>query len=70
MKKYGSGNRKDDRGYALLEYCAGAAIIIGVLWGALVSLGTNMSSLINNIGGWAAARAQEVSSGSGNGGSQ
>jgi hypothetical protein len=55
---------KREHGYALLEYCAGAAIIIGVLWVALNLLGHNLSGLLEALARWAAARTQEINSAS------
>jgi Flp pilus assembly pilin Flp len=54
-------NGKRERGYTLLEYCAGAAIIAGVLWTALNALGGNLSSLLNAVGNWATSRTGSVS---------
>lgn len=52
-----------ERGFTLLEYCAGAAIVVSVLWAALSSFGAQMSGLFNAMGSWASARSQEVSGG-------
>lgn len=60
MSKKRSPHRKNSRGYTLLEYCAGAAIIAGILWGALSIMGENMADLLNRVGDWAAARTQEI----------
>lgn len=51
---------KRERGYTLLEYCAGAAIIASILWTALNSLGGDLSNLLGAVGGWANARQGEV----------
>ena len=51
---------KGEKGYTLLEYCAGAAIIAGVLWTALNSLGSNLSALLNAVGTWAQTRTSEI----------
>jgi len=51
----------DEAGYTLLEYCAGAAIIAGVLWGALTVMGENLTTLLESIGTWATNRAGEIS---------
>ena len=51
---------KKDRGYTLLEYCAGAAIITGILWGALGFLGSSLDGLLRGLGDWAQARTTEV----------
>lgn len=55
-----SNQRKNEKGYTLLEYCAGAAIIAGVLWTALNSLGGNLSGLLGAVGGWANNRTETV----------
>jgi hypothetical protein len=52
-------NRRE-RGYTLLEYCAGAAVIAGVLWTALSALGGDISSLLGSVGGWANKRTGEI----------
>ena len=57
---------KDQRGYTLLEYCAGAAIIAGVVWGALNMLGGNMASFLNALGGWVSDRTTAISQNSNN----
>jgi type II secretory pathway pseudopilin PulG len=49
-----------ERGYTLLEYCAGAAIIASILWTALNSLGGDLSALLGSVGGWANARQNQV----------
>lgn len=53
-------NRKTQRGYTLLEYCAGAAIIAGILWTALNSLGGDLQALLNSVGQWAQSRSSSV----------
>ena len=55
---YRSGRRQ--RGYTLLEYCAGAAVVATVLWGALQSMGNNFQSLTAAIGSWAKVRAGDI----------
>jgi Flp pilus assembly pilin Flp len=56
---------KRQRGYTLLEYCAGAAIIAGVLWAALGRLGGDISDLLDGIGQWAQDRRGEIGQGGG-----
>ena len=50
------------RGYTLLEYCAGAALIAGIIWVALNAMGQNISTLLNAIGQWASTRAGGIAS--------
>ncbi len=44
---------KKQRGLALLEYCAGAAVIVAVIWGAMNTMGGSISDLFGRIGNWA-----------------
>ena len=60
MKELFSLKSRLERGYTLLEYCAGAAIIASVLWLALNSLGGELSNLLTSVGSWARARSTEV----------
>ncbi len=63
MRKNERKKSRREQGYTLLEYCAGAAIIIGVVWGALNTLGGNMAALIGNIATWASDRGQDIKDG-------
>jgi Flp pilus assembly pilin Flp len=54
---------KQQRGYTLLEYCAGAAIVAGVLWTALDGLGDNISDLLDAVGEWAQNRKDGIGTG-------
>jgi Flp pilus assembly pilin Flp len=51
---------KRERGYTLLEYCAGAAIIAGILWTALSNLGTDLTGLLDAVGAWSNSRRDGV----------
>lgn len=51
---------KSCQGYTLLEYCAGAAVIAGVIYVALAALGANLQDLLNALGEWAANRANDI----------
>jgi hypothetical protein len=51
---------KKQKGYALLEYCAGAAIIAGIIYAALNALGANLVDLLNALGEWATNRASDI----------
>ena len=52
--------RRDERGYTLLEYVAGAAIIGGIVFTALTSFGGDMAGFLGNLGSWAQARGSEL----------
>jgi Flp pilus assembly pilin Flp len=58
MKQH--NKKRKSAGYTLLEYCAGAAIIAGVIWTALNTLGGDMRDLLNAIGSWAKGRTASV----------
>jgi hypothetical protein len=50
-------NRESQKGYTLLEYCAGAALIAGIIWVALQAMATDINALLAAIGAWARGRA-------------
>ena len=56
----GIRNAKREGGFALLEYCAGEAVILVVIWGAMQALGDNISTLLGAVGSWATSRATEI----------
>lgn len=43
---------KKQKGYTLLEYCAGAAIILGIVVVGLNTFGNALNAYFNNLGGW------------------
>ncbi|MGI6523794.1 MAG: hypothetical protein ACOX2O_00650 [Bdellovibrionota bacterium] len=51
---------KKEAAYTLLEYCAGAAVIAGIVWVAVSALGSNLGDLLGAIGEWATTRATEI----------
>ena len=55
-------------GYTLLEYCAGAALILVTIWGALNAMGQNISGMLASIGTWATERSAEIQGANGQGG--
>lgn len=61
MNKWLNIRKKDEEaGYTLLEYCAGAAVIAGIVFGALNTLGLNFRGLLENLGDWADDRAADI----------
>ena len=60
MNKLFSIKRKNQKGYALLEYCAGAAIVAGILWAALSTFGNSVGGLFGALSDWTDARTSEV----------
>lgn len=55
--------RSSQIGITLLEYTAGAAIIIGLVWGAMSMMGTSLEHVFSNIGVWAQTRADDINRG-------
>lgn len=55
-------NKRNNKelGFTLLEYCAGAAVIAGVIWVAMSTLGNNLGDLLTALGEWATQRATEI----------
>jgi len=53
---------RDERGFTLLEYCAGAAVIVVVLYTGMNTMGEGIRDFMNGIGTWAKARGAQVSS--------
>jgi hypothetical protein len=56
LAKRGRGSK----GFTLLEYCAGAAVIAGMVFASLNTFGTNLGGLLTELGNWATRRADEV----------
>ena len=52
--------KRDQEGFTLLEYCAGAAIILSIIWIGLNTLGGSMQNMLNNIAGWLDRRGNTV----------
>lgn len=52
--------KNEEAGYTLLEYCAGAAVIAGIVFGALTALGGNLENLLQALGTWADNRATDI----------
>lgn len=67
MKLKVNSRRKKESGFSLLEYCAGAAVIMVTIWAALNLMGQNVSGLLGAIGDWATSRATEISGSGGQG---
>lgn len=49
-----TAKNKNEKGYTLLEYCAGAVVIVTLVYGGLTNLGTNLKVFLEEIGQWAA----------------
>lgn len=44
---------KHEKGYTLLEYCAGAAIVLGILYGTLQTVQGSLTKFLTKVGTWA-----------------
>ena len=51
---------RNESGFALLEYAAGAAVVVSVLYVALTALGTSTSTYLGAIGDWLGRRTTDV----------
>jgi hypothetical protein len=52
--------RTQQGGYALLEYAAGAAVLLGFLYIGAKAMGGGINSLLTNVGTWAQARSADL----------
>ena len=52
--------KNSEAGITLLEYCAGAAVVIGLLYGSMALMGQSVQGLFTAIGDWAGGRAQVI----------
>ena len=53
---------RKELGFTLLEYCAGAAVILIIVWVALQALGGSVSGLLTAIANWADRQTEVVNS--------
>lgn len=54
--------RKAQKGFTLLEYAAGAAVIAGVAYGALSAFGSGLDTFYRGLGEWASGLTVSASS--------
>ena len=59
-KHFRMTHKGNEKGFTLLEYCAGAAVLITIVWGALTTLGNDLGSFLQSIGSWAKNQASQV----------
>jgi Flp pilus assembly pilin Flp len=55
-------NKKNERGFTILEYCAGAVVVMVVLWAAFDALGGNMRTFMQGVGSWLTKKGTQISS--------
>lgn len=59
-KLIGLRRKNGEKGFTLLEYTAGAAIMAGVVWTAFNLFGVQMDAFMDNLTTWMGNRALEV----------
>ena len=52
--------RTQTSGYTLLEYCAGAALIAGVIWTAMGLFGASISTFLDTLRLWVTERQSDL----------
>ncbi len=53
---------KSERGFTLLEYCAGAVVLLTIVYVAMRGMGDNLGSFMTAIGDWAKGQGDTISS--------
>lgn len=53
---------RKERGYTLLEYCAGAAVLAGIVYGGLQFFGTSLAGFFTGLGNWVTSQSVDSSS--------
>lgn len=51
------------KGYTLLEYAAGAAVLMGILYAGLNTMGSGVRDLLDGVGQWASSQKSNLTSG-------
>lgn len=51
---------EEQQGFALLEYAAGALVVVGVLWGSMGTLGEGVKGLLEGIGTYVGSEVANV----------
>ena len=57
VAKYFSIKKKSQKGYTLLEYCAGAAVILGLVVGGLTLFRDGVQNYLGRLGQWVDSQA-------------
>ena len=55
-----TGKNQKERGFALLEYVAGAAVLLGIVYAAFSAMGGGFNTFFTSLGTWATGRATAV----------
>jgi hypothetical protein len=51
---------KKQKGYTLLEYAAGAALLVSLLYVGVNLMGTGIQGLLSSIGAWAGQQSTKL----------
>lgn len=54
--------RGENRGFSLLEYVIGAALLAGIVWTAMQAMGSSMEAFFNGLGSWLGRRTADLRS--------
>lgn len=52
--------RSNQKGFTLLEYAAGAAVLIGVVYGAMGAFGGGLNDFYVGLGNWASGQVSNL----------
>jgi hypothetical protein len=48
-----TAKNRNEKGYTLLEYCAGAVVVVTLVYSGLNTLGEDLNEFLKGIGTWA-----------------
>jgi hypothetical protein len=51
---------KSQKGFTLLEYAAGAAVLMGLLYIGVQAMGGGIQDLLTSVGDWARTRSSDL----------
>jgi hypothetical protein len=52
--------RNNQKGYSLLEYCVGAAALLGLVYAGMTTLGGSLQEFLGNLGDWITERGEQM----------
>jgi hypothetical protein len=60
IKHFNNKKNVKQSGFTLLEYAAGAAVLMGILYVGVRTMGFGIQDLMGSVGKWANDRSQEI----------
>ena len=54
------GLTRKEQGFTLLEYCAGAAVLISIVYGGLTIMGGNLKEFFVGVGTWVGTKTTSL----------